>query len=64
LHHPTGRASAVCRTFEMTYVVTLVRLDARLNDYVTPCLMVNIADGKECVFCEMRDEAEERFDHR
>ena len=21
LHHPTGRASAVCRTFEMTYVV-------------------------------------------
>jgi hypothetical protein len=20
LHHPTGHASAVCRTFEMTYV--------------------------------------------
>jgi hypothetical protein len=23
LHHPTGRASAVCRTFEMTYVFSL-----------------------------------------
>ena len=25
LHHPTGRASAVCRTFEMTYVFTSIK---------------------------------------
>ena len=26
LHHPTGRASSVCRTFEMTYISVCVRM--------------------------------------
>jgi hypothetical protein len=30
LHHPTGRTSAVCRTFEMTYILQIVTALQRL----------------------------------
>jgi len=35
LYHPTGRASALCRTFEMTYVITTNNLTRILESLTT-----------------------------
>jgi len=46
LHHLTGRASAVCRTFEMTYVVRFVYLlDYDIKIRHVGALLLNIPYG-------------------